>query len=137
MSKRDPDETPDAEVASRFREAYLAGDLDRMRELLAADSYLVAAGAGPLAGRYDGPEGVVVFVEELRQRTRGTLRPWSDESWDVAVSSYHAFVYQSLAWEARGEERSSDEVWLLAFEDGKIARIFQYLEDPVPYSSLE
>jgi ketosteroid isomerase-like protein len=120
-----------------FGEAYLAADLPSLKELLTPDSYLVAAGAGPLAGRYEGPEGVVAFARRLRDRTAGTLRPWSDEAWDVAASQYHAFVYQSFAWESGGERMSSDEVWLLAFEDGRIARIFQYLEDPAPYASLD
>ena len=137
MAMREPNETPDAEATVRFREAYLAGDLDRLRELMSADSYLLAAGAGPLAGRHEGPEGVLAFSQQLRERTAGTLRPWSDDAWDVAVSEYHAFLYQSFAWVSGGEQRSSDEVWMLAFEDGRIARIFQYLEDPHPYSHLE
>jgi ketosteroid isomerase-like protein len=136
VSSTDPDETPDGDAAFRFREAFLTADLESMRELLASDSVLQAAGAGPLAGRYEGPEAVVAFVRRLRERSGGTLRPWSNDAWDVAVSPYHAFVYQSLVWETHGQQHSSDEVWLLAFEDGKIARIFQYLEDPAPYSFL-
>jgi len=136
MSPVEPDETPDADATRRFREAFLAVDLEQMRGLMTPDSYLLAAGAGPLAGRHEGPDGVIAFARRLRELTGGTLRPWSDEAWDTAVSEYHAFLYQSFAWTAAGQERSSDEVWLLAFEDGRITRIFQYLEDPTPYALL-
>jgi hypothetical protein len=107
-----------------------------MRQLLTPNCYLLAAGAGPLAGRHNGPEGVVAFARQLAQLTHGTFRPLSDEAWDVAVSKYHAFLYQSFAWLAGGQERASHEVWLLAFRDGQVVRIFQYLEDPAPYSEL-
>ena len=136
MTKAEPDETPSIDATIRFREAYLAADLRRMRELLTPHCYLLAAGAGPLAGRHDGPEGVVAFARQLRALTDGTFRPRGDEAWDVAVSKYHAFLYQSFAWQAEGQDRSSHEVWLLAFRDGKVARMFQYLEDPAPYSEL-
>lgn len=136
MSGAEQDATPSIDATIRFREAFLAADLRRIRELLAPQSYLLAAGAGPLAGRHDGPEGVVGFARKLNELTRGTFRPSSDKAWDVAVSEFHAFLYQSFAWQAGDQERSSHEVWLLAFRDGKVARIFQYLEDPAPYADL-
>jgi hypothetical protein len=136
QSDAQPDETPSIDATIWFREAYLAADLPRMRELLTPDCYLLAAGAGPLAGRHDGPEGIVAFARQLGELTHGTFRPWSDEAWDVAVSKYHAFLYQSFTWQTEGQERLSHEVWLTAFRDGKVARIFQYLEDPAPYWEL-
>jgi hypothetical protein len=43
------------------------------------------------------------------------------------VSRYHAFLYQSFAWQSDGQERLSHEGRLLAFRNGKVARIFQIL----------
>jgi ketosteroid isomerase-like protein len=132
----EPNEIPSLDTTVSFREAYLAADLPRLRDLLTPRAFLVAPGAGALAGRYEGPQGVVAFARRLGELTNGTFRPKSDEAWDVAVSRYHAFLYQSFAWQSDGQECLSHEVWLLAFRNGKVARIFQYLEDPAPYAEL-
>ncbi|HEX2808807.1 MAG TPA: hypothetical protein VHN80_21800 [Kineosporiaceae bacterium] len=74
------DRTEREELAERFLDAFRDGDVDGLRELLAADVQLVGDGGGNApqwADRFIGPESVARVLAVLVGCSPGSKRRWS------------------------------------------------------------
>ena len=76
-----------ATVALELYGAVLAGDVDRVRELVSPDVTLEVPGTHPLAGRHRGVEGILTFMAGSRAATD------DGEHLDVLDGSEHAAIY--------------------------------------------
>jgi ketosteroid isomerase-like protein len=67
-------EHPDCTLVRRGYDAFSAGDMDAMTELLTTDVAYHVPGSHPLAGHYKGREAVLQQYGRLAKETRGTMR---------------------------------------------------------------
>jgi ketosteroid isomerase-like protein len=119
-------EHPNSVLVTRCYAAFAAGELDRLRELMADDVVWHEPGRSSIAGDHKGRGGVVEFLEQLNTLSRGTL---SVELIDVMVNAERAVAIQRLR--AQVGERALDVIDALDFEihNGRITEISVYQQD--------
>lgn len=113
---------PNIDLVQRFYQAYGAGDLDGIREVLAPNVMWHIPGRHPLAGPKRGPEEVAAFFEQLGE---------SDFRADVfylgADERRVVDVHRGYSNTAEGEE-DLDMLWVLVYqiEDGRIVEVHNF-----------
>jgi ketosteroid isomerase-like protein len=80
---------PNQELMQHAYEAFGRGDIPAVLAVLADDIKWHAGGRSPVAGDYEGHEGVVSFVTKLMELSGGTFRP---EVHDITASDDHVVV---------------------------------------------
>lgn len=67
-------EHPHAALVRTGIEAFMRGDLDALRQLIASDATHHVPGSHPLSGDFKGQDAIIEMYERLGQETNGTMR---------------------------------------------------------------
>jgi len=87
-------EHPNVELTRRGYDAFAAGDLAALSELLAGDVTWHVRGVGPLSGDYHGRDEVFAFFGRLAEETAGTFRL---DVHDVLANDEHTVALCTLS----------------------------------------
>jgi ketosteroid isomerase-like protein len=107
---------PNQELLQRAYDAFGRGDVPAVLALLADDVKWHAGGRSPVAGEYEGHEGVVSFFTKLMERSGGTFRL---EIHDITASDDHvvALVHETGERGTKTLDENFVHVWHVT--DGK------------------
>jgi ketosteroid isomerase-like protein len=115
-----------AEVVRNGYDAFAKGDLDTLRELIAADVVWKVPGKSPVAGNKEGIEATLAYFAQLFELTDGTVKA---EPLDVAVGAEHVIVKQITSGERKGKSLQLDAVLVFSVRDGKISGCSEFESD--------
>jgi ketosteroid isomerase-like protein len=117
---------PNAELVRRCYRALTDADLESLAELMAPAVEWHEPGRGPFAGDYQGPEGVLSLIREIRERSDGTF---AVEIVDLLANAERAVALQEET--ARRNGRQLDMAAALEFEihHGQITEVTVYHAD--------
>jgi ketosteroid isomerase-like protein len=130
------EETRLTDLVERFYAAFLAADREAMAEVVAPEAAWFVRLDTVLSGAHVGPDGIASLRRRIDELTAGTWRPLRDDSFDIATSPWHAVIMDRFLAERGGRRLDSHEAVIVAVEDGRIARLFQYLHDPVAFAAF-
>ncbi len=113
-------------LVRRGYDSLARGDVEALREIMAPDIIWHEPGRSPLAGDHKGPDGVLDFFAQLKERSGGTFEA---EIVDTVADADRVVVFQR-----ERAERSADRIDLLAAVDfeihyGKITEVSVYHAD--------
>jgi ketosteroid isomerase-like protein len=114
-----------AEVITRFNDAFVQHDPDKLVDLIADDCVMESAQPAPNGARYEGYDACLGFWQELIADPSGSFKPE-----DVVVSGDRA----TIRWRYRfgaGDENSVRGVNLMEVRDGKIVEALGYVKAPL------
>lgn len=130
------DEHGVAGVVEPFYRAFLAGDAERLADVVAPKAAWIVPLDTVVSGAHTGPAGIAALRGKLHGLTSGTWRPLREDSFDIATSEWHGVIMDRFQAE-RGERRlDSHEAVIVAVEKGRIVRIFHYLHDPEGFAAF-
>jgi len=109
-------EHPNALVYRRTADAFRAGDLNTLTELIDEDVVWHIPGSSAMAGDIHGREAVVQFLERLREVTDGTFVL---KEHDVLGSNDHVVALSYMSAVREQESVSVDVVSVFHFKDGR------------------
>lgn len=109
---------PNAEIIRRGYEAFAAGDLAAIGELLADDIVWTHTGDSPLAGEYRGKDAVFEYFGRILDLTSFTFRQTIHA---IVADDDHVVVLTDAAWDAPREFRGHD-IFVWHVEGGRAAR---------------
>ncbi|HVA07442.1 MAG TPA: nuclear transport factor 2 family protein [Acidimicrobiales bacterium] len=115
-----------AEVVRNGYDAFAKGDLDTLRELIAADVVWQVPGKSPIAGDKKGIDATLGYFGQLFELTDGTIKA---EPLDVCVGDDHVIVTQRNTGERNGKSLEVEAVLVFSFRDGKISRCSEFEND--------
>jgi uncharacterized protein len=95
------DEHPNAVTIKKGYEAFLAGDIDQVRQLMAAEIVWHGLGNNILKGVFRGHAEVVSFFGKLIMETEGTLNL---EVHDVIANDERAVILTNVSAERNGKK---------------------------------
>jgi ketosteroid isomerase-like protein len=113
----------------RFRagyDAFLRGDMNGVRELLAEDVVWHQPGNNPFSGDHRGIDEVLGLFMRLVEATGGTFRP---EPHDILANDEHGVALITLTAERNGKAITDKETHVVHFRDGKVAESWIQLGD--------
>jgi ketosteroid isomerase-like protein len=110
-------EHPNATRMRQGFEAFVAGDMATVADLIAEDAVYHIPGRRALAGTYSAREAFFGFVAEVIQRSEGTF---TQEVHDVLATDDHVVVLTRVT--ARRGDRSyvDNNAWVFHMEGGRI-----------------
>jgi ketosteroid isomerase-like protein len=119
-------EHPNARLIRRGFESFARGDLETLRDFMAADVVWHQPGRSPLAGDYKGPEGVLELLRKMQELSDGTF---TVELVDLLANPERAVAIQEES--AHRGDRDLDMASAVEFEihRGKITEITVYHAD--------
>lgn len=120
-------EHPNAALVRRLNEAWHAGDVETVREILAEDVVWHEPGTHPYSGELHGLAGIMQLNAHVARVTGGAI---SIETHDYLGSDDHAVILQRVTAERDGETYRIDEVLTCHVHDGRVTSIY------VTYSDL-
>jgi ketosteroid isomerase-like protein len=109
-------------------EAFGLGDLATVQSLFAPDAVWHAQRLGRLSGDHEGWGEIAEFFMESVQLTQGTFRL---EVQDILTSDERAAVTVRSRAERDDQRLDSYQVHLYRIEDGKVAEIWQFVDDHI------
>ena len=120
-------------VVRRVYEDFASGDLDLLRVVMAENVIWHEPGRSSLAGDYKGPEAVLGFLEQLRERSGGTFQV---EILDVLSEPERAVVLQRETASRSG--KALDVVVAVDFEihHGRITEVTVYQADTYQFDEF-
>ncbi|MER7720202.1 nuclear transport factor 2 family protein [Streptomyces flaveolus] len=99
-------EHPNAQLARKGYEAFVRGDMDTLRTMLAADATHHVPGTGVLAGDFKGQDEILDMYRRLGEETDGTF---TVELRQVLVDGRgHAVTLHHLTADRRGKHLDQD-----------------------------
>ncbi|HZQ27256.1 MAG TPA: nuclear transport factor 2 family protein [Acidimicrobiales bacterium] len=113
--------------ARRGYEAFAAGNMDVLTELLADDCVWHVKGGGPLDGDYVGRDATFGFFLQSFQETDGTLRI---DVHDILANEDHVTVLCTVSATRKGVSMSDSAVHVYHVKDGKTLECWQATTDP-------
>jgi ketosteroid isomerase-like protein len=124
------------EAAARFYRAFLGADREALAALVAPEVAWVLPMESAISGEHVGPDGIAALRRRIGELTDGTWSPLRSDSFDVAVSEWHAVVMDRYLAERGARRLDSHEAVVLAMEDGVVRRIFHYVHDPAAFAAF-
>ena len=124
---------PHEELVRKGYEAFSAGDVTTLRQLLHPDVVWHAAGRNPLSGDYRGVEDVLGFFGRTMEHTQGSFQVSIEE---VLVNDQGAAVVQRSSAQRNGKSFDDRGIQLFHISDGKATEIWQFYGDPYAVDEL-
>jgi ketosteroid isomerase-like protein len=110
--------------------AFSAGDLDKVRELLAPDVIWRVPGDTPISGEYKGIDEVFGFFGKLLQETGGTFKL---EVRDILANDHRAAILAHQSSQRNGKSLDGDVVHVMEINAaGQTTEFCGYVEDSKP-----
>jgi ketosteroid isomerase-like protein len=118
---------PNEDLVRKGYEAFSAGDMATLRQLLDPQVVWHSGGRNPLSGDYRGVEDVLGFFGRTMEHTQGTFRVSVEE---VLVNDQGAVVVQRSSAQRNGKSLDDRALQLFHISDGKVVEVWQYWGDP-------
>jgi ketosteroid isomerase-like protein len=116
-----------AEIARRAYEAFQAGDMAAMGELMSGDIVWHAPGENPLSGTYRGKEEVFGLFAKIGELADGPMKMGIH---DILASDDHVVALLEVT-ASRGDKRLDGRaVHIMHVADGKLTEFWNFPEDP-------
>ena len=120
---------PDDELAWAASSAFGRGDFSALQNQFFAENIIWhVAGAGPLAGHYQGIAEVMGVLGKISELSGGTVET---ELHDVLVSNDHTVALAAIRAERSGMQLQINLVHVIHSEHGKVTEVWTYSSDPV------
>lgn len=113
-------EHPNQTLVRRGFEAFNAGDINTLSELIADDAVQVMPGSNPLAGEHKGRQAVLTMYGRLAQETEGTFRA---ELLDVYANDHLAVAIYRASGQRQGRSLDQRSALLFEIEHGQAVRL--------------
>ena len=120
-------EHPDIAVVRRGYEAFSAGDVATLSEIIAADATQFQPGAGELAGDHKGLEAILEFYGRLASGTDGTFRIALEHLY--ADGQGHVVATHRATGQRQGRQLDAHASLIFTVIDSKAVDIHGCLED--------
>jgi uncharacterized protein len=117
---------PNEDVVRRGYEAFAAGDVAAMTELLADDVVWHTPGRSSISGDQTGRDAVLQFFGKLAEDTGGTFKL---DVHDIVGNDEHVVVLADLSAEKEGRSLSTHGVNIFHVKDGKITEAWGAADD--------
>jgi ketosteroid isomerase-like protein len=118
---------PHEDLVRKGYDAFSAGDMTAIRELLDPHVAWHSGGHNALSGDYRGVEEVLGFFGRTMELTQGSFRASIEE---VLVNDQGAAVVQRSSAQRNGKSLDDRGVQLFRISDGKVVEVWQYWGDP-------
>ncbi|WP_426977610.1 nuclear transport factor 2 family protein [Pseudarthrobacter sp. O4] len=115
-----------AELVRRGYEAFSAGDMPTLSEIIAEDAVWHVAGNGVLSGRKQGRDAILAYFGELATRSEGTLKVTVQE---IVGGENHTVALQHNDGETNGRTLDTDGAIAFQVRDGKITEGREFFAD--------
>lgn len=123
----------DVALVRRGYEAFIAGDMDPLRELFTADAVWHTGGTGGLSGDKNGVDEILAYFGELRSRSQGTLKLTLE---DVAAGDRYTIGVQSNQAQRDGESLDQRTVIVFTISGDKVTEALEMAEDTAEASDF-
>jgi len=107
---------PNEELLRRGKEAFLRGEIDSAKELLAEDLVVHTSGRGPFAREYRGRDAFFGFLRKVGELSGGTYR---QELHDIAATDEHAIALVMVRAERNGRATEYRSAEIYHVRDGR------------------
>jgi ketosteroid isomerase-like protein len=121
-----------AQVRRAF-DAFAAGDMPTLTELIAVDAVWNIVPTGVLAGNYRGRDQILAWFGQLHQETNGTFRSTPTA---FAATEDRVFVQSVVTAARNGKSLNSDQVLVISISSGKMVAVEEYFEDYAGYAAF-
>lgn len=123
----------DVALVRRGYEAFIAGDMDTLRELFTADAVWHTGGTGGLSGDKNGVDEILAYFGELRSRSQGTLKLTLE---DVAAGDKYTIGVQSNQAQRDGKSLDQRTVIVFTISGDKVTEALEMAEDTAEASDF-
>jgi uncharacterized protein len=117
---------PNAELINRAYQAFAAGDIPTVLQILDDRITWHVPGRSPLSGDYKGPDGVLDFFDRCQKLSGGTLRVGVDET---LADGERVIVLSTVSAERHGQSWSSPEVHAWRVANGRAIEFREFQGD--------
>ncbi len=120
-------EHPDVTLVRRGYEAFSKGDLDTLREVIAADAVHSVPGNSPVSGDHKGIDAILAMYGQLFERSGGTI----NVELERVMTDGHGTVvgvHRSRA-ERNGKSIDQRESIVFTVRDGQAVELHEVMED--------
>ena len=124
---------PNLERAHAGYEAFAAGDLAAVSDLLSDDIVWHSGGSNVLTGDYVGKEAVLGFFGLLMQETDGSFR---NDIHDMLANDEHGVALVTMSAARGGESFEGRMVHVFHMSDGKMTEFWAIPEDQSGYDEF-
>ncbi|MBT2568881.1 nuclear transport factor 2 family protein [Arthrobacter sp. ISL-85] len=123
----------DVALVRRGYEAFIAGDMDTLRDLFAEDALWHTGGTGGLSGDKKGRDAILAYFGELYSRSNGSLKVTLD---DVASGDKYTIGIQSGHAERDGKTLDQRIVIVFTIAGGKVIEVLEAADDSAKASDF-
>jgi hypothetical protein len=123
----------DVALVRRGYDAFIAGDMDTLRELFTEDAVWHTGGTGGLSGDKKGVGEILAYFGELFSRSQGTLKLTLE---DVAAGDRYTIGVQSNHAERDGKSLDQRAVIVFTISGGKVTEVLEMAEDTAQLSEF-
>lgn len=123
----------DTALVRRGYEAFIAGDMDTLRELFTDDAVWHTGGTGGLSGDKKGRDAILAYFGELGSRSQGSLKLTLEE---VATGDRYTIGVQSNHAERDGKSLDQQSVLVFTISGGKVREVLEMTEDTAKASDF-
>jgi len=123
-------EHPNAELFRRGYAAFAAGDMDTMRQIIAADAVWHHGGNNQLSGDYKGIEAILGLFGKEFELTGGTIKV---DLHDVMGTDDHAVGLHTGTSTRNGKSFTSNEVLVAHASNGQASEFWLIPMDPAVF----
>lgn len=116
----------DTALVRRGYDAFVAGDMDTLRELFTEDAVWHVGGSGGLSGDKKGRDAILAYFGELGSRSQGSLKLTLE---DVATGDRYTTGVQSNHAERDGKSLDQRAVIVFTISGGKVTEALEMAED--------
>ena len=124
---------PNLERAHAGYEAFAAGDLAAVSDLLSDNIVWHSGGSNVLTGDYKGKEAVLGFFGLLMQESGGTFR---NEIHDMLANDEHGVALVTMSATRGGKSFEGNVVHIFHMSDGKMTEFWAIPEDQSRYDEF-
>jgi ketosteroid isomerase-like protein len=124
---------PHEDLVRRGYDAFARGDTGTLREVFDPGIVWHLPGRSLIAGDYDGVDAVLGLFGRTMELTAGTFRA---DLHEVVADDQHTVGLHVGRGERGGRTLEDREVLVCHVRDGKIAEVWQYVEDQYAYDEF-
>lgn len=111
-------EHPNIAVFRRAYDAFIAGDMDRLAELIASDVVWHVPGANLISGEYTGRKAIFGCFNKIFELSQGTYRP---QLHDILANDDHTVALLHATARHGGKTLDQDYAFVFHIRGGQIA----------------